>query len=208
MSERINSVTGDRAYLAVFTRGHHLENETYITSHHTLRIAVKWSLIARIGLISDWIPRTPSLSLKRHAPSTSSQVKPRMLSGFLPEVYHRCSSGCLSHILNAMFIDDNCFLSSDSPVCHHRDRFLRSLVFLSLSLCLSITSFFVFRVLDYVSLAFLFLSSNKPHTHVDRQTHIWKRHLLRMFAGGLEEKNEYAREQKISPSSSLLTCRR
>ena len=95
-----------------------------------------------------------------------------MLSGFPSEVYHRCSSGCLSHILNAMFIDDNCFLSSDSPVCHHRDRFLRSLVFLSL--CLSITSFFVFRVLDYVSLAFLFLSSNKPHTHRQTDTHLKK----------------------------------
>lgn len=104
---------------------------------------------------------------------------------------------CLSLLFNVMFIFNNCFLSHHSPqgpffFVHH------FFFFLSLSLPLH-SLFFVCSLLSFACISFFFsyIQTNRTHTHthVYRETYM-KRHLLEMFAGGVEKRMSTCEDRK------------
>ena len=118
----------------------------------------------------EFIERVPSP--QRHASLTFSQVQPRTFSAFPRAVYHRCSSSCLSLILNAMFIDDNCFLSSHFPVSPQGP--FCSFTRLSLSSSLFLLSlFFVCSMMFRMHFSSC-RQTNRTHAHRHTDTHLKK----------------------------------
>lgn len=86
-------------------------------------------------------------------------------------------------------------------IIHHRDRFslfTTSFFFLSLSLPLH-SLFFVCSLLSFACISFFFsyIQTNRTHTHthVYRETYM-KRHLLEMFAGGVEKRMSTCEDRK------------